>query len=62
MALDNPIFAILQGNIKDKFRDINPEVFKESYQKVVAKMENAHVMDMPDLFFGEKANETEFIK
>ena len=62
VALDNPIFAVLQGNIRDKFRDINPEVFKGSYEKVIGGMGNAHVIDMPDLFFGEKANETEFIK
>jgi hypothetical protein len=56
LAIDNPIFAVLQGNVRDKFKDINPEIFKGSYEKVVAEMENAHVMDIPDLFFGEKAN------
>jgi hypothetical protein len=54
--MDNPIFAVLQGNVRDKFKEINPEIFKGSYEKVVKDMENAHVMDMPDLFFGEKAN------
>jgi len=62
MAEEHPLYSVLQGNIEEKIKVINPDIFKESYEKITGELKDNSILDLTDLFIAEKANDVDFFK